>query len=90
MYSKYLCEDNVIFMDFDEQGELYFLSNNRKDFEYENLLNELKMTDELCIEKIFKENVPLQEHIRKSLDDEVKNKKLYDLENGIKARVIRN
>lgn len=37
------------------------------------------MTNELCIEKIFEENMALQQHIRKSLNDEVKNKKLYDL-----------
>lgn len=77
MYSKYLCQDNIIFMNFDELGTLDFLVNNKKNSDFSSILAKLIFKDDFCIEKIFHDHVKLREHIKKALSGCWKNKKLY-------------
>lgn len=53
MYSKYVCEKDIVFMDFNETGVLNFLANNREASEVGTILASLVLTDDLCIENIF-------------------------------------
>ena len=90
MYSKYICEDELIFLDFDETGNLSFLVHNIKTHSLNSKFQKLSLLDELCIEKIFDGNLRLQNHIKKALSGVIKNKRLYEIESGLKARIIQN
>lgn len=82
MYSKYLTEDNTIFMDFNSSGKLTFLAINKNDEQLLiALINKLCLIDNLYIEKIFSNNEKIQEHIKKAISSEkkIKNKKLYEV-----------
>ena len=90
MYSKYVCEENIVFMDFDETGTLSFLANNRNDSDLNALLAKLVLTDDLCIEKVFYDDVNLQKHIKSVMGGLSKNKKMYDISSGKKVRAVRS
>lgn len=86
MYKKYVCELDKIFLDFDEQAELTFITNN---FNHKlcSQLGKLYEKNKLYIENIFKDYKSINDFLKKALQKKVKHNKLYELDFETKARV---
>ena len=76
MYKKYVCESDKIFMEFDQSAELTFLSCN---FQHPFVAQIPKLWErkKLFLQKIFPENKPINEFLKKAIQQKVKPNKLY-------------
>lgn len=78
MYKKYVCEGDKIFMEFDESAELAFLSNNFSHPLFKRL-PQLWERKKMFIEKIFEDYKPINEFVKKAVQQKVKPNKLYEI-----------